>query len=95
MKDLETLRDFPPTEQIKEIQQSLVILQNRDEPTKYELEYRSLNPRDAQTVLATVVSTYEKHLDELYQGNSADTMELLTKMADGFDKDVRLSLIHI
>ena len=89
LKDLETLRDFPPTEQIKEIQQSLIILQNRDEPTKYELEYRSLNPRDAQTVLATVVSTYEKHLDELYQGNSADTMELLTKMADGFDKDVR------
>ena len=89
LKDLETLRDFPPTDQIKEIQQNLTILQNREEHTKYELEYKSLNPRDAQTVLATVVSTYEKHLDELYQDNSADTMELLTKMADGFDKDVR------
>ena len=89
LQELPTLRDFPPTEQIKAIQDDLVVTQNREEASKYELEYKSLNPRDAQTVLATVVSTYEKHLDEKYRQVSTDTMELLQKMSDKFHREVK------
>ncbi len=90
LKDLETLRDLPLTEQISEIQKNLAVIRNRDEYSKYELEYASVNPRDAQTVLATVVATYEKHLNEKYRGVTADTMELLKKMSDKFHKEVKL-----
>ena len=90
LRDLETLRDLALTDQVKEIQENLIVIQNREEPTKYELEYRSTNPLDARTVLATVVKTYEKHLDELYLGNAADTMELLEKMSDRFHKEVKV-----
>ena len=88
LQELVSLRDLPENDQIKAIQEDLSVSQNREEPTKYELEYRSLNPRDAQTVLATVVSTYEKHLDEKYRQNSTNTMELLQKMSDKFHTGV-------
>ena len=89
LKGLPTLRDLSPTDQISAIQEDLVVEQNRDEPTKYELEYTSLNPRDAQTVLATVVSTYEKHLNKKYRQVTTDTMELLKKMSDTFRREVK------
>ena len=87
LKGLETLRDKSPTDQIKSIQDDLVVSQNRDESTKYELNFQSLNPRDAQTVLATVVSTYEKHLNEKYRRVTSDTMELLKKMSSRFQNE--------
>ena len=90
LQDLETLRDLSATDQILEIQENLTVIQNRDEYSKYELEYRSVNPRDAQTVLATIVSTYEKHLDEKYRDITAGTMELLKKMSDKFHREVKL-----
>jgi len=90
LQDLETLRDLSGTDQILEIQNNLIVIQNRDESTKYELEYTSVNPRDAQTVLATIVSTYEKHLDEKYRDITAGTMELLKKMSDQFHREVKL-----
>ena len=89
LQDLATLRDLPPTDQIKAIQDDLTVAQNREEPSKYELEFTSLNPRDAQTVLATVVSTYQKHLDEKYRQKSSDTLELLQKMSDRFHREVK------
>ena len=89
LDNLETLRDIAPVDQVLEIQENLTIIQNRDEPSKYELEYRSINPRDAKTVLATVVSTYKKHLEKEYRDDSEDVMELLTKMCDRFHKEVK------
>ena len=89
LKELPTLRDLPSTDQISAIQEDLVVVQNRDEYSMYELEYTSLNPRDAQTVLATIVSTYEKHLNEKYRQVTSDTMELLKKMSARFQKEVR------
>ena len=89
LSDLETLRDLPQEDQFKEIRENLVVIQNREEPTKYELEYTSVNPRDAQTILATVVSTYERYLNEQYQEVSQDTMELLNKMCDRLHRDIK------
>ena len=89
LKDLPTLRDLPFTDQIKAIQTDLVVQQNRDEYSMYELEYSSLSPRDAQKVLATVVSTYEKHLNDQYRQVTSDTMELLQKMSSRFQKEVK------
>ena len=89
LKDLVTIRDFSETDRIKEIQENLEIAQNREEHSKYELTFTSLNASDARTVLATIVKTYEKHLDEKYNVFSSDTMELLTKMEDKFDKEVK------
>ena len=89
LSDLETLRDLPQEDQFKEIRENLVVIQNREEPTKYELEYTSVNPRDAQTILATVVSTYERYLNEQYQEVSQDTMELLNKMCDRLHGDIK------
>ena len=90
LQELATLRDLPPNDQIKAIQDDLNVSQNREEPSKYELEYKSLNPRDARTVLSTVVLTYQKHLDEKYRRVSSDTMELLQKMSDKFHKEVKI-----
>ena len=88
LKDLPTLRDLSAVKQIEEIQKNLVVVQNWDEPTKYDLEYFSTDPRDAQTVLATIISTYEKHLEDKYSRVTSDTMELLEKMRDRFCKEV-------
>lgn len=104
LSDLETLRELPQEQQYTEIRKNLVVNQNREEPTKYELEFTSVNPRDAQTILATVVSAYEGYLNEQYQEVTADTMELLNKMCDRLHRDIKevdkqreksLSLIHI
>ena len=89
LKELPTLRDLPSTEQIEAIQKDLIVQQNREEFSMYELEYTSLNPRDAQTVLATIVSTYENHLNEKYRQVTSDTMELLKKMSTRFQKEVK------
>ena len=89
LSDLETLRDLPQEQQFKEIRENLVVIQNREERIKYELEYTSVNPRDAQTILATIVSTYESHLNEQYQEVTADTMELLNKMCDRLHREIK------
>ena len=89
LKDLHTFRDLPPAKQIEEIQKNLVVVQSREEPTKLELEYYSTDPRDAQTVLATIIKTYDKHLKDKYRSPTPSVMELLEKMRDGFDKEVK------
>ena len=83
LKDLRTFRNLSPTKQIEEIQKNLVVVQNREETTKFELEYFSTDPQDAQTVLATIITTYENHLDEKYRSPSADTVDLSTLVATG------------
>jgi capsular exopolysaccharide synthesis family protein len=88
LNKLETLRDLPEEEQITEIQSNLKIAQNREEPIKYELEYQSIDASDAQTVLATIISTYEKRLDEQYRDNSRDLTELLSRMQDSFSEQL-------
>ena len=77
LKDLSTLRDLSAVKQIEEIQKNLVVVQNWPEVKRndgllsYDLEYFSTNPRDAQAVLATIISTYEKHLDrQIYVFNT-------------------------
>lgn len=72
LMELPTLRDLPAADQVKEIQDHLVVSQNPYEPIKYELEYSSLNARDAQTILATILSTYEKHLCENYRDTATN-----------------------
>ena len=89
LKDVPTFRDLSPVKQIEEIQENFVVVQNREEPSKYDLEYFSTDPRDAQAVLATIISTYEKHLEDKYLRVTSDTMELLEKMRDRFDKKVK------
>ena len=95
LKDLSTLRDLSAVKQIEEIQKNLVVVQNWPEAKRndgllsYDLEYFSTNPRDAQAVLATIISTYEKHLDEEYCSPGADTVELLLKKRDEFLKEVK------
>ena len=89
LKDLPTLRDLSAVKQIEEIQKNLVVVQSREEPTKFELEYFSTDPRDAQTVLATIIKTYDKHLKDKYRSPTPSVMELLEKMRDGFDKEVK------
>jgi capsular exopolysaccharide synthesis family protein len=88
LNELETLRELPEDEQIQEIQKNLTITQNRLEPIKYELEYLSTVPRDAQTVLAIVVSTYEKDLEDRYKDDTQDIRELLNRMTDQFNNDL-------
>jgi len=89
LNELETLRELPQDEQIAEIQGNLKIVQNRLEPIKYELEYLSTVPSDAQTVLAIVVSTYEKYLEEQYKDDTQDMSELLNRMNDQFNLDLK------
>ena len=93
LKDLHTFRDLPPAKQIEEIQKNLVVVQSREEPTKLklklELEYYSTDTRDAQTVLATIITTYDKYLQDNYGSPTPSVMELLEKMRDGFDKEVK------
>ena len=87
LKDLPTLRDLPQNDQVYSIQSNFDAYQP-EETDLYELRFRSPNPRDAQTVLATVASTYEKHLTEKYRSAGTDTRELLLKMESRFADDL-------
>ena len=62
LNTLTSLRDLPPTEQIEHIKKRLTVESVGDDNQILKLRYVSANPRDAQTVLATIVSTYEKYL---------------------------------
>ena len=90
LKDLETLRDLSGVKQIEEIQKNLVVVQNREEPRKYDLEYFSTDPRDARTVLATIISTYEKHLEDEYGRPTPETIELFEKYEE-IGKQLRMA----
>ena len=90
LKDLETLRDLSGVKQIEEIQKNLVVVQNREEPRKYDLEYFSTDPRDAQYVLAAIISTYEKHLEDEYGRPTPETIELFEKYAE-IGKQLRMA----
>ena len=88
LQELVTLRDLTPIEQIQLIQNNLAIQPSEDTDDLYHLRFRSSNPRDAQTVLATLVSTYEKHLEEKYRDPRQDEIKLLLKMKERFVKDL-------
>ena len=90
LKDLPTLRDLSAVKQIQEIQKNLVVVQNREEPTKYQLEYFSTKPRDAQTVLATIISTYEKRLEDEYPRDTSEMIELLEKVTE-IEKQLKMA----
>ena len=88
LKDLPTLRDLPTKDQISRIQKNFIATSYGYEPMTCELEYFSSDPRDAQTVVATIVSTYQNYLDEKYRDPSSDTIELLNKMRDKFQQEI-------
>ena len=88
LNELATLRDLPSDEQISHIQSNLEIQPSEETDTVYQLRFRSRAARDAQTVLATLVSTYERHLDEKYRSPSPDVLELLLKMKERFAKEL-------
>ena len=88
LEKLTTLRDLPTNDQIIYIQSNFEARQSDENLDMYELSFRSRNARDAQTILATLVSTYEKHLEEKYGPVRSDTRELLLKMEQSFANDV-------
>ena len=94
LKGLVTLRDLIPAEQIQHIQQNLEIQQSEETDNLYHLRFRSGNATDAQTVLATLVSAYEKYLIEKYQYVSSDTLELLGRMKKSFEDDLASKAIE-
>ena len=44
------------------------------------LAFRGRSPSDAQAVLAAIIASYERFLDETFQTVNKDTLELLTKL---------------
>ena len=88
MNELVTLRDLSEVDQIRHIQSNFMVIQPRQYDNLYELQYISHNARDAQTVLATIVSTYEKHLDEKYRSISPETRELLHEIKKKLESDL-------
>ena len=65
LNQLSSLRDLPATDQIDYLKKRLTVESMGDDTQILKLRYVTANPRDAQTVLATVVSTYEKHLNDM------------------------------
>ena len=88
LKELPTLRDLSAKDQIRHIQSDFIVRPTGQDESVYELRYLSRNPRDAQTVLATLASTYEKHLDEKFRSVSPETLELLRKMVEKQENDL-------
>ena len=88
LNELSTLHDLSAEDQIRHIQSNFLVLQTGQNEGVYELRYMSRDPRDAQTVLATLASTYEKHLGEKYRSVSPETHELLLKLKKRFDDEL-------
>ena len=87
LQELPTLRDLSPDDQIRHIQSNLEAQGARQTDDVYHVRFRSHNAKVAQTVLATLLSAYEKHLDARYDSPHS-THELLLKMKARFVKDL-------
>ena len=89
LDELKTLRDLPSNDQINYIQSNLRVQRSEEDANVYRLRYRSSDARDAQTILATLVNVYEKHLIPKYNNyDRSDTRELLLKMKKRFAKEL-------
>ncbi|MDB2686121.1 hypothetical protein N9Y42_02820 [Mariniblastus sp.] len=89
LSELSSLRDLPREEAVSFIQKNLTITQHPDEPALYELMYWSENPRDAQTVAATLVSTYEKTLRTQVRYALEDHKEIVAKTYNAATNDYK------
>ena len=95
LNKLPTLRDLTTAEQIDHIQNNLEIQPSEETDDLYHLRFRSVNAREAQTVLVTLISVYEKHLEEKYRHVSSDTIDLLRKMKVRFVNELAAQIEEV
>ena len=80
LNELATLRDLPVEDQILHIQNNFEVQRSEETNDLYHLRFRSRDAIETQTFLATLVSTYEKHLIERYCCPTPDVAELLRRL---------------
>lgn len=98
LAELTTLRDLSRDNQINHIQLNLAIQRSQKNLYLYHLRFRSRDARDAQTVLATIVKTYEKQLAEQYPDPHQarqETLELLHKMKNRLANDLETQIAEV
>lgn len=86
---LPSLRELAEGDKVQHVKDSLTVTQNREEPTKYEIKYTSINPDDARDILAALVDTYQEVLAEQYRDEKAELKELLERMNLEFGDDFK------
>ena len=69
---------------VPEVMSNLEVSQNKEEQVLYDLVYYSTEPADAQTILNSLIVTYEKNLTQQYQNDSDEVENLLKKVHQDF-----------
>ena len=98
LAELTTLLDLSRDNQINHIQLNLAIQRSQKNLYLYHLRFRLRDARDAQTVLATIVKTYEKQLAEQYPAPHQarqETLELLHKMKNRLANDLETQIAEV
>ena len=95
LAELTTLRDLSRDNQINHIQLNLAIQRSQKNLYLYHLRFRSRDARDAQTVLATIVKTYEKQLAEQYPDPRQEILELLHKRKNRLANDLETQIAEV
>ena len=94
LDQLPTLNELPMNIQINSIQSNFEV-QSENSDGLYRLCFRSPDARDAETILATLIDTYDKHLTEKYRDFGQDTRELLLKLKEKFADDLAAQIKNI
>ena len=95
LAELATLRDLSRDDQINHIQLNLAIQRSQENVYLYHLRFRSRDARDAQTVLATIVKTYDKCLAEKHRDPHQETLELLHKLKNRLANDLETQIAEV
>ena len=85
--DLMGLRSFEQLSDDKivpEVMANLEVSQNKEEQVLYELVYYSSEPGDAETILNSLINSYEKDLAEQYKNDSDQVENLLKTVHNDF-----------
>ena len=86
LMDLKSFDDIPAGKVVSHVIDNIEITPDKEQPTLYELKYRSSVDVDAQTVLNNLIATYREELDAKYKNESDKYVTLLQKVDRTFNE---------
>jgi capsular exopolysaccharide synthesis family protein len=86
LMDLKSFDDIPTGEVVSHVIENIEITPDKEQPTLYELKYRSSEAVDSQTVLNNLIATYRDELDAKYKTESSKYIQLLQVVDRNFNE---------
>lgn len=84
---LGSFEDMSREDTIKYVLENLEVEPDKEDAFNYKLEFHTYDPADAQVVLANIVATYQKSLEERYRKESDQFVDLLRDVRTQFAQD--------